>query len=893
MAGFWRKCRITFRWCRIVVWLLVLAALGSLLWLNRVGLPDFLKTRLVASVREQGVDLQFSRMRLSLIRGVVAEDVRIGGTGPEYAPVFNARLVRLAIDFPALWHRRLALDGLGLHDGAFSLPLSPTNGLTLTNLQTFLRFGTNDTWSLDRFRADFAGMQIMISGEVTHAREALKWKLFAGGETNRGPAFETLKDLADGLKQIQFEGMPTAKLVLSGDARDVHAVALQLAVDAPAVKTPWFAARDFRADFNLTAPADAPTNNDSALAFWADLMPFKLNWSARLGELRSAKLDGNDIVLAGGWQAAQLMVRQFSGKFGDGQLTASAALDVLSRRLAFTNAAQLNPQFLAGLLPDEAGKQLLQLQWRQPPAWNVTGALTLPPWTNFSLAAASRDPLLSSLKLRGELACTNAAFRHISVDRLQARFGFADWICDLPELDLEQGRTHLRLGGQVSAATGNFHARLAGDLAAASVQNLLTDTNALHGFSLLTFHQPLALNLDVAGNLRQLETLSATGHVALADFAIRGQDVDTVATDLSYSNRTAIFYRPHLTRAGGTQMFDAEKLTLDLAGERLFFEGGRGRIEPFVVGRAIGPKTFEAMEPYQFLGIPEAKVHGCVPIKQKDGDIVTDDADLWFDLVGTAPFRWRKFETTAITGRIHWWKDFIILTNATSECYGGEARGWGVFNVSPAINGTDFSFLVHGTNVDFHRMSAALWSPTNRLEGALSGTIFVTSANSEDWRTWNGSGRMQLRDGLLWDVPIFALMSPVLNAVSPGLGNSRATEATAPFQMTNGVISTESLLINAKMMRLQYAGTVDLEENVNAKVTAQLLRNTPLVGSVFSAVLWPVSKIFECHVTGTLENPSVKPIYIPKILLMPLHPIRSLEELFSPSDSSSTNAPAN
>jgi hypothetical protein len=385
---------------------------------------------------------------------------------------------------------------------------------------------------------------------------------------------------------------------------------------------------------------------------------------------------------------------------------------------------------------------------------------------------------------------------------------------------------------------------LSGNLDATSVQYFLTDTNAAHAFGLLSFHQPLALKLNAVGNFHQLQTLSATGQVALTNFAIRGQTIDSVTADVTYTNLTVDFLRPHLLRAGGAQTFSADRLTLDIAGERLFFYGGSGAIEPFAVARAIGPKTFSEMEPYQFLGIPRAKVQGCVPIKQKDGEVVTDDADLWFDVADPTPFRWKKFETPAISGSIHWWKDFIILTNAVSECYGGEARGWGVFNVSPAINGTDFSFLVQGTNVDFHRMGLALWSPTNHLEGALAGTVSVTYANSEDWRTWNGAGRMQLRNGLLWDVPIFAFMSPVLNAFSPGLGNSRATDATADFKMTNGVISTDSLVINAQMMRMQYTGTVDLQENVNARVTAKLLRNAPLIGSVFSAVLWPVSKIF-------------------------------------------------
>jgi hypothetical protein len=85
---------------------------------------------------------------------------------------------------------------------------------------------------------------------------------------------------------------------------------------------------------------------------------------------------------------------------------------------------------------------------------------------------------------------------------------------------------------------------------------------------------------------------------------------------------------------------------------------------------------------------------------------------------------------------------------------------------------------------------------------------------------------------------------------------------------------------------------LDLQQKVDARVTAQLLRNLPVVGSVVSLVLSPVSKIFECHVTGQLGAPVVTPVYIPnfipKILLVPLHPFRSLEELFSPP----TSAPA-
>jgi hypothetical protein len=226
-----------------------------------------------------------------------------------------------------------------------------------------------------------------------------------------------------------------------------------------------------------------------------------------------------------------------------------------------------------------------------------------------------------------------------------------------------------------------------------------------------------------------------------------------------------------------------------------------------------------------------------------------------------------------------------------ADVYGGTAHGWGKFNLLTPGPGTDLSFYILGTNVDLHAMGQALWSATNSLEGALSGWVEVTRANSEDWRTWNGFGVAKLRDGLLWDIPVVGLVSPILNTFWAGLGNSRATEASAAFAMTNGVIYSDSLEIRSLLMRLQYVGTVDLQQNVNAKVTAQLLRNTWGVGPLMAGVLWPVSKIFESQVTGTLGDPKAKPmLLIPRLLMVPLHPIRSVEGIFSSPAANNSSA---
>jgi hypothetical protein len=889
MAGLWRKCRIcfrwlriTFRWLRLAVWLIVLAVLACFLWCNFVGLPDFLKTRLVGALREQGVELEFSRMRLSLIHGLVAENVRAGQPGVNEGPSFNARLVQLELDFPALLRRRLALDGIKLRDGNFTLPLSPTNTLALTNLQTDLRFGENDVWSFDQLGADFAGVELGIRGEVAHAREARNWKLFSrgGGGADHGPAAGSLQNFSDVLQQIHFQGRPHLRLTVSGDAREVHSIAIQLEAVGEGVQTPWFSATNFQAAATLTAPADAPTNLPAAAGFWTNLQPFRLDWTARADGVKTEKLDADALACAGVWAAPKLAVTNLSARLGGGSLRAGATLDVPSRRAEFTWDSRFDLHSLGRLFDGQTRTQLAQVSWTQPPELKAELSLRLPPWTNLS---ASYDPALS---LQGEVGFTNTTVRGVKLDHARAHFRYGDLIWEVTDLTVVHGRTELNLSGQESEATKNFRCQIRGGLDAATVR-LFVNTNP--PFNLMAFHQPGELLLDVTGNWRRLETLSATGRVALADFAIRGVTVDRVAADVVYSNQLAVFLQPRLVRSGGAETFSAGQVELDLAAQKLIITGGKGRVDPMALAAAIGPKTRAAFEPYQFTAIPTVTVNGCIPLKQEHGELVLDEADARFDLVGTAPFRWKRFETPAITGTIHWWKKFIILTNAVTECYGGEARGWGVFDVETPGPGTDFSFSVTGTNVNLHRMGLALWSPTNRLDGLLAGTVNVTRANSDDWRTWNGFGELTLRDGLLWDVPIFAFMSPVMNAVAPGLGNSRATDASAPFIMTNGVIATDSLVIHAQSMQLDYAGTVDLEENVNAKVTAKILRNMPVIGDLISRVLWPVGKIFECRVTGTLGNPVVTPVYIPKILLAPLHPIRSLEELFSPPD---TNPPA-
>ena len=1006
MAGLWGKCRTAFRWCRFTVWLIVLAALLTGLWLNRVGLPDFLKTRLVAALAQRGFNLEFSRMRLSH-EGLVADNVQLGNGSQSGAAVFSAKEIQLQMDFAALMHGRWQVNGLSILNGTFTLSAAPTNSLSLTNVQSVWRFGTGDTWMVDHFQAGFAGCLFTLSGEIKHASEIRNWKFLIGQPSQPGqPQAANHADLARVLQQIsgmraQFylPGQPWLNIIVDGDAGDMHSVTVRADARFPDVNSPWFYARDLRLAARLSAPADAPIVIDPAWGFWTNLQPFGLEWTLRAADLRISSLNLDTLVIGGNWHAPKLAITKFSAQLAEGRLDAATALDVGARRLVFTNDSSFDPHLLAEWLTARARTQLDDILWTQPPRLRVAGQLVLPPWTNFP--ADWRDAIAPTVQLNGELAFTNAVAggrtvdylrtqfgykkqywrlaslklaqgrthlefdgdadeqthqfsghlrgaleaasvrpfltasnlvshfnkiscseplaldvavqgnwqnwqklsvagsaaltnfsistsppNHLDLDFLRAGFSYTNHFWELSGLEAAQGRTRMRVDGEASDTTGEFAGRLRGTFDPASLQPFFKDPNTMEGLDLLHLEEPLAYNLRATGNWHDLGTLMATGSMSLTNFSIRGQPADRVAGDFFYTNLTLTFFHPQLFRASGTQMMQADTTTLDFLGGRLYITNGFSTIDPLYVVRCIGPKTTGIVEPYHFPEPPTARVDGCAPMRNVQEMDPMDDVDLTFVILKPTPFQWRKLRSSGATGTIHWHGQELILTNITGETYGGRGLGNAHFYFKLGHPDADFNFGLAVTNLNLHLLAADLSSPTNPLEGSVTGYWAVTNGNTGTWHSWNGYGNAQMHNGLLWNIPIFGLASAAMNLVSPGLGNSRATDATVKFGMTNGVIYSDLLELHTPTMRLEYTGTVDLDQNVNARVTAKLMRNTPLVGPLVSTMLWPVSKIFECQVTGDLGHPKISSLWLPapvsSVLMLPLHPLRSIEGIFSP-----------
>lgn len=854
----WQRLRIYFRRFRAAVWTLVIVVILAALWLNQLGLPGFLKRPLLEKLRAHGIELQFTNLRLSWSRGFVAYNVRFGRADAPGTPQFSARRVEVPLNRVALRHLDFEIGGLVLCDGLLTWPINETNqprrALTATNLNATVSFLPNDEWHLENFSARVAGVKISLNGELTHASAIRDWRFAPSGPTNvaaAGPRPQVsapnrlrkqLRQFDDALQFVIFSSPPGVRLSVYGDARDFRSFKLAASFTAAEAITPLGAFTRTRLTVRTAGFSQAAVTTNST----APALTF-----VRV----QTRLDGGDLDLA-------------------------ANLDFATRDVRFHGASGFDLQKIRPVLPDKASAWLERFSWKQPPQIRFNGAVTLPAWTN--RPAKWGDEVLSGLQLDADFKVGPAAFRSVPVLAAASHLNYSNHVWRLPDLQVTRPEGRLRVAHSTDAQTRDYYWHLQGAVDPKCVRPLL-EPDEQHALDLVGFTTPPELDVEVWGRWLERERTGVKGRVAMTNFTFRGETGGTLQTAVEYTNLWLHLAEPRVTRgARGEQRGALTSVDVDFRTKTLYLTNGDSTIDPMVIARAVGEKTTEALEPYEFLQPPTAHVEGAINVGgQKLADLRVH--------VSGGPFHWWKFNVPQIAGDVHWLNQSLLLTNVTGDFYGGSVAGMAAFDFTPK-QGNEFHFEMQATNASLDALLADLAGNSNRLEGRVSGRLLVTRADTHDIMSWQGRGDVTLRDGLLWEIPVFGVFAPVLNAMWPNLGSGRASDGAATFTISNSIVRTDNLELRSPIMRLKYRGAVDFAGKLDARVEAELLRNTWVIGPVVSTVLWPITKALEYQVTGNLQQPQIEPVYIPKVFLMPFSPIQSLRELFSDKPPA-TNAP--
>ena len=309
----------------MVVWLVLLALAVALLYLNQIGLPGFLKRPLLDKLRAQGIELQFSRLRLRWYQGIVAENVRFGQAKQGPGPQLTLSQVEIELNSRALRRFQFQIDALRLREGRLVWPILETNRapqqLAVENIQTELRFLPGDQWTLDRLTASFAGAEVKLSGTVSNASAIREWKVFRPADRPASPDHPAAsahasssglwqhhaRQLADALDNIHFAAPPSIHLQISGDATDPRSFSARFSLGARGAATPQgtissgrFTAQLSPVTTNGQLGADLALDAASASSRWASTTNLQIGIHLLYSEDQPDLLNG-ELSLRAGW----------------------------------------------------------------------------------------------------------------------------------------------------------------------------------------------------------------------------------------------------------------------------------------------------------------------------------------------------------------------------------------------------------------------------------------------------------------------------------------------------------------------------------------------------------------------------------------------------------------
>lgn len=650
-------------------------------------------------------------------------------------------------------------------------------------------------------------------------------------------------------------------------------------LDVTGLRSPWTGLDNVRLGWEATPNARPPRTDVT----WEYLRP--LAHIDACGWVESGRLDLPRVTLDGvsaswDWLAPWFSAGPFEARFGGGSVQGEGAMDVSSRKASATARSDADPHVIAPWLAPSAREQLATYTWpsNRPPHFQGAVGIRLPRWSGFD--KPTREATLANLTLDADLDVGPLTFRGIPVEHAQGRITYTNRVWGIGPLAIRrpEGRASLRY--ENDERTREYHFAFESGLAPSMVGPLL-DEKGQRELARVVLPVPPRIVGEAWGRWGAPEQLGVRAHVVATNATVRGEPIQWAEGDVAFTNGVVRFAEVRARSDGEAHVPGA---AYDTGSKLLSFTNARATVPVWRVTRIIGAKTAATMEPYRFSTPPRSVVDGVVNVMGHEGTNIRFDID-------ADEFSWWKLRGTQVTARVRFIGETLRIEGLRAGFYGGRAAGDLRFDWSGPGLDAAYSMDLTLTNVGLRSFLADAWPGTNRLEGTMSGHGRVTAGRTSDPKSVVGDGRLEMRDGYLWGLPVFGLFSPLLDAISPGLGQTRFTSGTATYTMTNGLIQTRDLEMRSPTMRLEYGGTVDFGGTLDATMQAELFRDAPLIGRLLSLALSPVTKLFEYEVRGTLGRPQPEPRYIPRFLLILLKPVSLLRELLPLDDGTKAQPP--
>jgi hypothetical protein len=288
--------------------------------------------------------------------------------------------------------------------------------------------------------------------------------------------------------------------------------------------------------------------------------------------------------------------------------------------------------------------------------------------------------------------------------------------------------------------------------------------------------------------------------------------------------------------------FDAHRVAFDLAVSS----------NPNELAPLLGPQAADVLRPYRFGPKTAGTVRGKV-------DFTDSSRTAWQAALTNENFGYWKLQTTQARADLTLTNNTLTIENFGADFYDGKLQGRASFQLTHAV---PYRFEFTTDRVDIQPLLTDITGQPSESRGRLTGSAWLTGTGA-DLGTLAGAGKLNIEDGVLWEVPLFGILSRILNDIGPNLGTTKATRADCNFTIAEQAAKTDDLKVAAGAFTLSCAGKVGFDGKLDFRVKGQLLRNVPGL----NILTWFFSNIFEYKIGGSLGDYSYRPVNLPKEFL--------------------------
>jgi hypothetical protein len=362
--------------------------------------------------------------------------------------------------------------------------------------------------------------------------------------------------------------------------------------------------------------------------------------------------------------------------------------------------------------------------------------------------------------------------------------------------------------------------------------------------------------LDVGKELKKGSSLNVKGDVWLRNLKYR--DVNVMRADgavdivLSPDVATVVVDPLVLTRRreGSAEV----GLTVDLKKKTIDFRGN-SRMDPLALARMTGVFTEKFLDAFVFEGTTAISARGLVGYKDKSMRKVKGTVR-----AEKAYFKNLPLEDSVVKIRVDGISNMVDVVSG--RMFSGDLKASVQAVTFPKNSeGVTNSMLVKWDlkNADFQTLMSSDVCGKSEAEykGILESSGFIDGVPGDENRgTLEGQGRLKVRDGRVFMMPVFGGLSRYMTKIIPGLDFVlRQSDADIAFELADEKISFEEVKIKGNVISLNGKGTCTLKQELDFNVKVTLMKEHTVVGKLLQVLSYPVSKLFEFRLTGSLTKP--------------------------------------